>query len=205
MFTKAKNIDTAFKQARSFFILVTAGVIMLCGFCVYKSFRMVTGAQGKIYVLASGKAMQAFAEERKENIPVEAKDHIAAFHQYFFTLSPDDKQILAGITKALYLGDESVKRAYDNLKESNYYTSIISGNVSQAVKTDSITVNTAEYPFYFRFYGKQEITRATTVVTRSLVTEGYLRNVPRSDNNSHGLLIERWQIIENKDINVKNR
>jgi conjugative transposon TraK protein len=205
MFTKAKNIDTAFKETRRFYITVTAGLLLLCSFLVYKCFQMVTGAQGKIYVLASGKAMQAFAEERKDNIPVEAKDHIGAFHQDFFTLSPDDKLIMANITKAMYLGDESVKRVYDNLKESNYYTSIISGNVSQAVKTDSITVNTDEYPFYFRYYGKQEITRATTVVTRSLITEGYLRNVPRSDNNSHGFLIERWQILENKDINVKNR
>ncbi len=205
MFTKAKNIDTAFKETRRFYITVTAGLLLLCSFLIYKCFKMVSGAQGKIYVLASGKAMQAFAEDRKDNIPVEAKDHISSFHQYFFTLSPDDKQILTGITKALYLGDESVKGAYDKLKEGNYYTSIISGSVSQAVKTDSISVNTNEYPFYFRYYGKQEITRATTVVTRSLITEGYLRNVPRSDNNSHGFLIERWQIIENKDINVKNR
>lgn len=205
MFTKAKNIDTAFKETRRFFILITSGIIVLCAFLVYKSFKMVTGAQGKIYVLASGKAMEAFAEERRDNIPVEAKDHIGTFHQFFFTLSPDDKQILSGITKALYLGDASVKRAYDNLKESNYYTSIISGNVSQTVKTDSISVNTAEYPFYFRYYGKQEITRSSTIVTRSLITEGYLRNVSRSDNNSHGFLIERWQILENKDINVKNR
>ncbi|SEN57492.1 Bacteroides conjugative transposon TraK protein [Mucilaginibacter gossypiicola] len=205
MFTKAKNIDTAFKQTRSFFILLTAGTLLLCSFIVYKCFRMVSGAQGKIYVLASGKAMEALAEERKDNIPVEAKDHIATFHHYFFTLSPDDKQILASITQAMYFGDGSVKRAYDNLKESNYYSNIIAGNVSQIVKTDSISVNTTEYPYYFRYYGKEEITRATTVVSRSLITEGYLRNVDRSDNNSHGFLIERWQILENKDLNVKNR
>ncbi len=205
MFTKAKNIDNAFKQTRNFFILLSAAILLLAIFCVYKSFKMVAEAQGKIYVLASGKAMEALAQERKDNVPVEAKDHIGTFHQFFFTLSPDDKLILSNITKAMYLGDASVKRAYDNLKESNYYSNIVSGNVSQTVKTDSIVVNTTEYPFYFRYYGSQEITRATTVVTRSLVTEGYLRNVPRSDNNSHGFLIERWQIIENKDVNVKNR
>jgi conjugative transposon TraK protein len=205
MFTKAKNIDNAFKQTRNFFILLSAALLLLAIFCVYKSFKMVGDAQGKIYVLASGKAMEALAQERRDNIPVEAKDHIGTFHQFFFTLSPDDKLILSNITKAMYLGDASVKRAYDNLKESNYYSNIVSGNVSQTVKTDSIVVNTTEYPFYFRYYGSQEITRATTVVTRSLVTEGYLRNVPRSDNNSHGFLIERWQIIANKDVNVKNR
>jgi conjugative transposon TraK protein len=205
MFTKAKNIDTAFKQTRTFFILLTTAILLLAIFYVYKSFEMVANVQGKIYVLASGKAMEALAQERKDNIPVEAKDHIGTFHQFFFTLSPDDKLILSNITKAMYLGDASVKRAYDNLKESNYYSNIVSGNVSQTIRTDSIVVNTSEYPFYFRYYGSQEITRATTVVTRSLITEGYLRNVPRSDNNSHGFLIERWQIIENKDVNVKNR
>lgn len=205
MFTKAKNIDTAFKQARSFFLAVTAALLVLCIFCVYKSFRMVAETQARIYVLASGKAMEAFAQERKENIPVEAKDHIGTFHQYFFTLSPDDKLILANITRAMYFGDGSIKRAYDNMKENNYYSGIVSGNVSQTVSTDSISLNTNEYPYYFRFYGKEQIIRASTVVTRSLVTEGYIRSVPRSENNSHGMLIERWQIIDNKDISVKNR
>jgi conjugative transposon TraK protein len=205
MFTKAKNIDMAFKQARTFFLLVTAAMLALCLFCTYKCFRLASAAGQKVYVLANGKAMEAIAGQRKDNIPVEARDHIATFHRYFFTLSPDDKLILSNITKAMYLGDGSVKREYDNLKESNYYSSIVSGNVSQGLTVDSISVSTSNYPFYFRFYGKEEITRATTVVTRSIVTEGYLRDVPRSDNNSHGLLIERWQIIENKDINIKNR
>lgn len=205
MFTKAKNIDTAFRQTRSFFLLVTAAMLALCIFCTYKCFRIAQVAGQKVYVLANGKAMEAVAGQRKDNIPVEARDHIATFHRYFFTLSPDDKLILANITKALYLGDGSVKREYDNLKESNYYSNVISGNVSQDITVDSISVNTTAYPYYFRFYGKQQITRATTVATRSLITEGYLRDVPRSDNNSHGLLIERWQILENKDINIKNR
>jgi len=205
MFTKAKNIDTAFKQTRSFFVIAAALLLTLCLFCTYKCFRLVEAAGQKVYVLANGKALEAVAGLRKDNIPVEARDHIATFHRYFFTLSPDDKLILANITKALYLGDGSVKREYDNLKESNYYSNIISGNVSQDITVDSISVHTDKYPYYFRFYGSQLITRATTIATRSLITEGYLRDVPRSDNNSHGLLIERWQIIENKDINIKNR
>jgi len=205
MFTKAKNIDTAFKQTRSFFILLSAGTLLLCCYTIYKSFKMVSSVQGKIYVLAGGKAMEASAEARVDNIPVEAKDHIGTFHQYFFTLSPDDKQILSTVTRAMYLGDASVKRVYDNLKEGNYYSSIVAGNVSQSVSVDSISLNMDQYPYYFRFYGKEQLTRATTIVTRSLVTEGYLRSVPRSENNSHGLLIERWQIVENKDLTIKNR
>lgn len=205
MFTKMKNIDTAFRHIKMFSIALVAGCTLLCGFCIYKSFDMVKTLQGKIYVLVNGKALEAYASERKDNIPVEARDHVKTFHQYFFTLSPDDKAIVSGITKALYLADESAKKQYDDLREGNYYSNVVSGNVSQSLITDSITVNTDVYPFAFRFYGKQEITRSTTIVSRSLVTEGFLRNVSRSDNNPHGFLIEKWHTLENQDLDIKNR
>jgi conjugative transposon TraK protein len=205
MFKKTKNIDTAFRHIKTFSIVVICSSTLLCGFCFYKSFDMVKTIEGKVYVLANGKALEALASDRRDNMTVEARDHIKTFHQNFFTLAPDDKLIQANITTALYLADGSAKREYDNLKESNYYSNVISGNVSQTIQVDSITVNTASSPFYWRFYGKQQITRATTIATRSLITEGYLRSVSRSDNNPHGFLIERWQILDNKDIDVKNR
>ena len=37
------------------------------------------------------------------------------------------------------------------------------------------------------------------------ITEGFLRNVARSDNNPHGFLIERWRVLENKDLKTLNR
>ena len=70
---------------------------------------------------------------------------------------------------------------------------------------DSITINTDVYPFYFRYKGQQRIIRPASIATRSLITEGYLRNVSRSDNNSHGFLIEKWHTLENTDINIQNR
>src|SRR5437868_257455 len=118
MFKQMKNIDSAFKYVRGFTLIVIVGSISICCFSIYKSFQLVTNIQGKIYILANGKALEAYASERKDNIPVEARDHIKSFHQYFFTLDPDEKVIQANITKALYLADESAKRQYDNLKEN---------------------------------------------------------------------------------------
>jgi conjugative transposon TraK protein len=105
----------------------------------------------------------------------------------------------------LYLADGSAKQQYDNLKENNYYTNIISGNISQTVEADSITINTNSYPYYFHYSGRQKIVRPTSIVTRTLITEGYLRNVSRSDNNSHGFLIEKWKTLENTDQKIENR
>lgn len=205
MFRKMKNIDTAFKQVRSFSLAVIGLCLILTLFMAYKSYQLATQSQQRVFILANGKALEAYAADRKDNVPVEARDHVKMFHHYFFTLDPDDKVINSNITKALYLADGSAKQQYDNLKENGYYTNLISGNISQEIQADSIIINTSDYPYHFRYKGVQKIIRPSTIVTRSLVTEGFLRNVSRSDNNSHGFLIERWKTLENADIKIENR
>ena len=205
MFQKMKNIDTAFRQIRLFSLAVIVVCLILTLFIAYKSYQLATQSQQRIFILANGKALEAYSADRKDNVPVEARDHVKMFHHYFFTMDPDDKVINANINKALYLADGTAKQQYDNLKENGYYTNLISGNISQEMQADSIIINTNEYPYYFRYKGVQRIIRPTTIVTRSLVTEGCLRNVSRSDNNAHGFLIEKWKTLENNDINIENR
>lgn len=205
MFRQFNNIDTAFRYVRLFsFILIGACMAIVC-FAIAESYRMVQQTQERIYILANGKAIEAFSAERKDNVPVEARDHIKMFHFYFFSLDPDDQVIASHISQALYLADASAKTEFDNLTESGYYRGIISGNISQQVSMDSIVINMDSYPHLFRYYGKQHIIRPTAILSRNLVTEGYLRNVSRSDANPHGFLIERWRIINNQDIEIKNR
>ena len=198
-------MDTAFKQVRLFSILVIISCTLICCYVIYNSYTATAAIQSRIYILANGKALEAFAGDRKENIPVEARDHVKMFHHYFFSLDPDDKVIQSNINKALYLADGSAKKVYESLKENNYYTGIISGNVSQEITVDSVRVNTTVYPYYFRCFATERITRITTITTRSLITEGYLRNVSRSDNNPHGFLIEKWNTIQNRDLKTENR
>lgn len=205
MFQKMKNIDTAFRHIRVFCLLFLLGCLLISGYALYMSHKTTTRAQDKVYVLANGKALEAYAAERRDNLPVEARDHIKMFHYYFFTLDPDEQVIQRNIAKALYLADGSAKQQYDNLKENNYYTHIISGNISQQIEVDSIVVDSNQHPFYFTCYARQKIIRPTTISTRSLITEGRLRQVARSDNNAHGFLIEKWKTLENNDLKVENR
>lgn len=205
MFKAAKNIDSAFRSIRLFSIIVIIACSCVCMIAIIKSFRFAGQAQERIYILANGKALEALAADRKDNVPVEARDHVKTFHHDFFSLDPDDKVIQQTIGRALYLGDRSAKQMYDNLRENGYYTTIISGNISQEIADDSITIDINQYPYYFRYYGKQKIIRPSTIVTRNIVTEGWLRHVARSDNNPHGFLIERWKTISNEDINTQRR
>jgi len=184
---------------------VIVSSVMICFYVIYNSYKATTAFESRIYILANGKALEAFAGDRKENIPVEARDHVKMFHQYFFSLDPDDKVIQTNITRALYLADGSAKRVYESLKENNYYTGIIAGNISQEINVDSVSLNMNSYPYYFRCYATEKIIRPSNITTRSLITEGFLRNVSRSDNNPHGFLIEKWNTIENKDLKTENR
>jgi len=178
--------------------------IAISGFTVYESYRSSENFKNHIYILANGKALEAIAADRKDNVPVEARDHIKMFHEDFFTLDPDDKVIQANVTKALYLADESAKTQYDNLKESGYYANLIAGNISQQINVDSIQLNMNVYPFYFKCFATEKLIRTTSTTIRTLVTQGYLRNVSRSDNNPHGFLIEKWETLANRDTTNKD-
>lgn len=204
MFTKMKNIDTAFRSIRLFMILFLLCCTLLCGYMVYRTNATLSENRGKVYVLVNGKLVEAVVQNR--DYPVEIRDHIRTFHQLFFTLSPDDKAIQSQMTKALYLADGSAKRLYQNMKESGYYSNLISGNISQQIEVEKIEVDMSAMPYKFRCSGTQVITRPTSILTRSIVTQGYLRTgLVQSDNNNHGFLIERWEIIENQDIKTISR
>ena len=205
IFKQLKNIDTAFRHVRLFSLFFLLGCVGVSFYSLYLSHKITRDSQQKIFILANEKVLEAFAADRKDNIPVEARDHVRMFHHYFFSLDPDEKVIEQNITRALYLADFSAKEQYDNLKENNYYSQTISGNISQTIEVDSIRLDMSRYPFYFRCKARVKIIRPSTIVTRSLVTEGFLRNVSRSDNNPHGFLIEKWKTTENKDLNIQNR
>ncbi|RYE55239.1 MAG: conjugative transposon protein TraK [Sphingobacteriales bacterium] len=200
MFSQFRNIDTAFSHIKRFSILFLVCCALITGFAIWKSYQMVADNQKHIYILANGKAIEAFSSDRKDNIGVEIRDHVNMFHHYFFSLDPDDKVIASNISSALNLADESAKRSYDNLKEQGYYTNLISANISQEIAVDSISVDVNQYPYYFKCYATQRLIRSTSTIERKLITQGYLRNVARSDNNAHGFLIQRWETLLNEDI-----
>lgn len=205
MFQKTKHIDTAFQYIRRFSIFFLLGCVAIAGLSCYYSYQLIQQSQERIYVLANGQAIEAYQANRKDNIPVEARDHVRMFHFYFFTLDPDDQVIASQMDKALYLADGSAKQQYDNLKENGYFASLVAGNISQEIESDSIEIRIEQFPYYFKYIGQVRIIRPTSIVTRSLVTEGYLRPVSRSDHNPHGFLIERWRTLSNQDIKVQSR
>ena len=193
-----RNIEAKIRLATwlsmlSFFCAI---VLSIAAFIMANS--MVADARKSIYILDHNIPLQAAQTDMQLNRPAEYKAHIDLFHSLFFSLTPDDKFIEYQLKKAMYLVDESGVQQYNNLKENGYFNSILSSSSVLTLQTDSISLDMPRH--YFKYYGKLKIDRRSSTVVRSLVTEGHLKDIPRSDNNPHGALITGWKTLENKDL-----
>jgi conjugative transposon TraK protein len=172
--------------------------VILSAICCSYAYRQVSDARKSIYILSNGIPLQAAQTDMEVNRPAEYRAHIELFHSLFFSLTPDDKYIEYQLKKAMYLVDESGVAQYNNLKENGFFNSVLSSSSVITLQTDSISLDVSKQ--YFRFYGRLKIDRRSSTVIRSLITEGYLKDIPRSDNNPHGVLILNWKTLENKDL-----
>src|SRR5580658_5125962 len=91
LFERPRKIETAFQLVRGFCLVAVLGALAFCSWVVWFSERQVAAAQQRIYLLASGKAMEALAADRRDNLLVEARDQVRVFHEVSFTLDPDGR------------------------------------------------------------------------------------------------------------------
>ena len=205
-FKSLKNIESSFRQIRFFtLIFVILCAIIVC-YALWNSYSFAEAQRQKIYVLDEGKSlMVALSQDLSQNRPVEAREHIKRFHELFFTLSPDKKAIESNVSRALFLVDKSAFKYYQDMQEKGYYNRIVSGNINQVIRIDSVACNFDMYPYKATTYARQMIIRASNVTERSLVTRCDLINSVRSDNNPHGFTMERFEIIENRDLQTIDR
>ncbi|MBM7420528.1 MULTISPECIES: conjugative transposon protein TraK [Chryseobacterium] len=205
-FKTLRNIENSFRQIRLFAIVFAILCISVVGFTVWQSYRFAEDQRQKIYVLDNGKSlMLALSQDASINRPVEAKEHVRRFHELFFTLAPEKNAIESNMKRAFNLADKSAFNYYKDLSEKGYYNRIISGNVQQRIEVDSVSCNFDTYPYFIRTYSKQFIIRSSNITKRSLVTSCYLLNSVRSDTNPQGFNIEKFAVLENRDIEIIER
>lgn len=191
-----QNIESKIRLATvlSLGSLITS--IIICGFVSVYTYKQVANARQSIYILDNDIPILAKQTNMQMNRPAEYKAAVDLFHSFFFNLTPDDKHIEYQMSRAMYFVDETGVGQYNNLKEKGYFNSILSSSSVLSIQTDSIVLDQNS----FRYYGKQKIDRRSATITRSIITEGELIDIPRSENNSHGVLITNWKTIENKDL-----
>lgn len=198
-----KNIEKRIKINKTMAIatVIFAIVIVIVGFSY--SYKIVQDSRKSIYILDNGVPVLVKQTDKLLNRPVEYKAQVELFHRLFFTLAPDDEYINKNIDKALYLMDDSAKKERSNLTEKGWYNQIISSNATVSIQTDSINIDLNSKRFMY--YGTQMINRKTSLIIRKLITQGTFRDIPRTPNNAHGVLLENWNILDNTELSVKQK
>lgn len=195
-----RNIESKIRLAT----FLSAGsflcALAMVGVVSFFAYKQVAIARKSVYVLdANSTPVLARQTDVQMNRRAEYRLDIIRFHSLFFTLTPDDKYIEYQMKQAMYLIDESGALQYNNLKEKGFFNSILSSSAVLTITMDSVYLDMSHK--YFRYYGKQKIDRRSSTLTRSLVTEGYLKDLDvRSDNNPNAVLITQWKTLENKDL-----
>lgn len=205
-FRTLNNIQKTFAFSRSLsIIVVVCAVVMTCFISTY-CLRMVKQEREKIYVLDHGRSLiLALQQDLTTNRPVEARDHVRMFHTFFFNLPPDNAAIKSNIQRALDLSDKSAYNYYVDLAEAGFYRRLMSTNTIQSINIDSIVCNVDTYPYTAITYATITLLRDSRVSRRSLVSTCELVNVPRSDANPHGFLLQNYVILENKELENETR
>lgn len=200
------NIETSFRQLRTYTFVFAGICAAVTVAAVGLSYRFAERQRQKIYVLDNGRSlMVALSQDLAQNRPVEAREHVRRFHELFFTLSPDKAAIESNVNRALLMADKSALAYYKVLQEKGFFNRLIAGNVMQIAEVDSIRCDFDRYSYEVTTFARQRIVRESTVTERSLVTTCRLVNTVRSDNNPQGFMIERLNVIENRDLATYDR
>ena len=205
-FKSLRNIESSFRQIRLFTVVLLAICACVTLYALGKSYAFAERQRQKIYVLDQGKSlMLALSQDAAQNRPVEAREHVRRFHELFFSMAPDQAAIESNINRALFLSDKSAYGYYKDWNEKGYYNRIIAANITQTIAVDSVCCDFERYPYHVVTYARQMIIRESNITERSLITECDLQNTVRSDNNPQGFMIERFRILENKDLRTIER
>lgn len=179
-------------------IAAIVGCTVTCGICIFFCTRLVTDERNQIYVIDGDIPFLAERSMQESNFIMEARAHIQLFHQYFFNLPPDDDYIKWTLGKAMYMADGTAMKQKQAMEENGFYSDIISSSAVCTIICDSINLD--EHRRVFKYYGTQLIKRRSRDMKRSIITVGAIENVPRTENNPHGLMITNWRTLENKDL-----
>lgn len=195
------EIDNKFKHARLLTIISLLSFSAIAITSIIFTNQNVSDFTKRIYVVNKNKQFEAMVSDINQNRPAEIRYQLSRFHDLFFTISPDPKAIDLNMEKAFYLGDESVKRLYDDLIERNFFKNMIQGNVNQTVRIDTIFVDTSTYPYRAETSFVIFQTRATGNTTKRGASTCLLEDVVRTTNSPNGLIIRDFKF---SSVNAKN-
>ena len=199
------NIDTSFRKMKFVTVLSLVCAAVIAVGSVAASGWFMEKSNGTIYVVDKGSAVMATRSQEDSHRELEARDHVTRFHELMLNLSRSAESIRRNLDRALVMSDRSAYDYWMDLSERGFYQRIVSANISQEFVADSIKVDMMSYPHQVTTYGKLYLLRESNITAYQFESSCRLVDVERSQNNPHGLMIERFTVTRNENIGTRKR
>ena len=199
------GIDRELRRRRGLVTATLAFAAAVCIGVVLLSFRFVSRSRDTVYVVDKGSTLMATIAEGNVQRDLEVEDHIRRFHELMFNLAPSSESQKRNLEQALHMADRSAYDWWQDQSESGYYSRLVSANISQEIRIDSVRFSMQQYPYPARLYGKVFLTRESNITAYDFVSECRLSDVPRSRSNPHGLMVERFAVKRYESLGTRRR
>jgi conjugative transposon TraK protein len=199
------GIDRELRRRRGLVTATLAFAAAVCIGVVLLSFRFVSRSRDTVYVVDKGSTLMATIAEGDVQRDLEVEDHIRRFHELMFNLAPSSESQKRNLEQALHMADRSAYDWWQDQSESGYYSRLVSANISQEIRIDSVRFSMQQYPYPARLYGKVFLTRESNITAYDFVSECRLSDVPRSRSNPHGLMVERFAVKRYESLGTRRR
>lgn len=199
------SITSSFGVLKGVLLFTITAALVCCSLCVMYTFMKVSEMQSKVYILDRGATFSASMQDAAITREDEIRDHVTRFHTLFFNIPPNMEMIRVNLDEAFKLADRSAYDYYQNLTENGFYTKMTAASAYQQIVVEDIEIDLSVYPYKVVVRCSQFITRQSNMTKFSLVTECVVADVPRSGDNLHGLMIQKFRVTDNRQIETRNR
>ncbi len=178
MKTPYKNIYEVLKMNRFIVLAVIVMAFLSTIISSLISYKMYNKAlDGSFAIGKNGEVIPLQWVQQKENLEVEALEHLRLFHSYFYGL--DATNFENHIEKALWLGDSSVDNVYRQKKADGVYNRLMQYSLVQKVISIESELDLTIEPYAFRTVTVFQINRGSAIDTYELVFTGKLLHLEK--------------------------
>lgn len=205
LFRTADTVTENFGKLRFITLTCVIGMVLCVVGCVFYSSSFVKSFGDNIYVIDKGVAMSATRSNSLVTRPDEIKEQSRKLHTLLFSVTPNKEMVEHNIDQALKFSDKSVWSYTKDIDEKKFYSRIAQAGAVQEIIVDSVKTDVSRYPYPVVTYARLFLTRQSSVTVYSLISRCRMTEATRNPDNLNGLVVEAFEVVQNKELETRRR
>jgi len=180
-------------------------IVCLGAMFIYKSAmdKATAEKRNEVYVAVNGSIIKAQLEENfTQPLEMAHKGFLGLFHNYVWSVEPNQKYIEKNKAIAKEMGDASVDMLFRLLESKQYYSNLIAGDYSVIfdVEESDIEIDYTKDLPEFTLKGTLKTLRTNDVVVKRVVTVGKIVQKSYGFTNFTGFKVTDLEVLEFKEL-----